>query len=163
MKIKKVIFSYDFIGSIIFAFLIYVFFPNQIDNLFIKDVYTIGISILSIVFSVFFAALAIIISSSDDEFVKFLINKNYYNSILLSFKITLFSLFFALSYSIILYIITSNLILLKFERQSLIFFIFFVLFFSYSLIATALSANDAIKYSKFRSEYLSTVSKVKSN
>lgn len=62
-----------------------------------------GIGVLSIVFSIFFAALAFIISASDDDFVSFIEEDGYFTSIVKSFKWTVSSLFVALIYSILLY------------------------------------------------------------
>lgn len=144
----------DFIVSISLSILVYIIFPYWVNNEMMKEIFNIGISILSIIFSVYFAALAIIISSSDDGFVRFLEKEGFYNSIISTFEFTLGSLFIALSYSIIIFIATANWIHLKIDVQPVWCFLFFVLLFSYSLIATGQSALDAIKYAKYRSSYL---------
>jgi len=154
MKIKKIIKSFDFVLSIIFSLIVYLIFPCWLNNEMLKDIYGIGISVLSIIFSVYFAALAIIISSSDDSFVRFLEKEGFYQEIVSMFEFTLGSLFVALSYSIVIYITTSNWIIMKIEIQPFWCFLFFIFLFSYSLIATGQSALDAIKYAKFRSKYL---------
>jgi len=151
---KRIVKSFDFILSFLITFLVYLIFPEWLNNEMLKDIYGIGISVLSIIFSVYFAALAIIISSGDDGFVMFLEEEGFYQKILFTFEFTLGSLFIALAYSIILYIVTVNWISLKIEAQPVLGFIFFILLFSYSLIATGLSALDAIKYAKYRSKYL---------
>jgi hypothetical protein len=162
MKIKKIVKSYDFVISVIISLLVYFIFPCWLNNEMLKDIYGIGISVLSIIFSVYFAALAIIISSSDDSFVRFLENEGFYQEIVFTFEFTLGSLFVALSYSIVIYIATSNWIFLKIEIQPIWCFLFFTFLFSYSLIATGQSALDAIKYAKFRSKYLGIESGISS-
>lgn len=154
MKIKDILFSWDFITSVIIAVVFYFILPYWIKNDFAKNLYDIGISVLSIVFSVFFAALAIIISSSDDDFVRFLEQQGDYTAIIDTFKFSLFLLFVALVYSIILSIITSFWTNEKNINQQFHFVVVFIFLFFYGLFATFNSTFDAIKYSKYRTDYL---------
>lgn len=117
-----------------------------------------GIGVLSIVFSIFFAALAFIISASDDDFVKFIEEEGYFTSIIDTFKWTVWSLFFALLYGIILYIVITfynennpPVGSSKIHESAIAIYCF--LFF-YSLVATLQSTNDAITYSKARVKYI---------
>lgn len=157
MKITDFILSKDFLAAIFATIVSIIFLPQWIDNNFAKDIYAVAISILSIIFSVYFAALAIIISSSDDAFVKFLIKENVYDIIIDAFKITLLSLFISLVYSICIYIFTSNWLLSNIHHQPILGFSIFIFLFTYSLFATGQSAIDSLKYAKKRSEYLSLI------
>lgn len=117
-----------------------------------------GIGVLSIVFSIFFAALAFIISASDDDFVSFIEEKGLFTKIVNTFKWTVLSLFVALIYAILIYIVASYSIQYKNKNDETflhisIIAIYCFLFF-YSLIATLLSTNDAIKYSKKRVKFV---------
>ncbi len=154
MKVRDILFSWDMILSAIACGLIYFLFPSEVNNVFAKDIYGVGISILSIIFSVYFAALAVIISSSEDEFVKFLKAKNFYDPLIGIFKWTLGALFFSLLYSLIIYLITSNYIYLNKENQSIWLFDLFVFLCMYALISTGLSCKDALRYANYRSDYL---------
>jgi len=129
--------------------------PNWVGGDLIKDLLGMGIGVLSLIFSIFFAALAFIISASDDEFVEFLENDGLFSRLINTFKWTVGSLFFALLYSIILYVISSFRMSLNtsFEMSEWFLGLFSFMFF-YSLIATMLSTNDAIKYSKTRIKYI---------
>ncbi len=154
MKIKNVIISWDFIFSILLAIAAWLFLPYWVANQFTITLYEIGISVLSIIFSVFFAALAIIISSSDDDFVRFLEEKGDYTAIIETFKFSLTVLFIALVYSIILTVITSHWITQNHLNQQFYFITIFCFLFFYGLFATFNSTYDAIKYSKYRTIYL---------
>ena len=72
MRFKQVLGSLDLWAALGLAVVFAVLLDDWVPNEFAKDIYSIGISVLSIVFSVYFAALAIIISASDDDFVAFL-------------------------------------------------------------------------------------------
>lgn len=163
MKIKDIIISWDFILSLATAIVLWIFLPFWISNQFTITLYEIGISVLSIIFSVFFAALAIIISSSDDDFVRFLEETGDYTAIINTFKYSLTVLFIALLYSIILTAITSYWINLELINQQFYFITIFSFLFFYGLFATFNSTYDAIVYSKFRTRYLNANKKNKGN
>ncbi|MBR9916049.1 MAG: hypothetical protein GYB32_14750 [Algicola sp.] len=117
-----------------------------------------GINVLSITFSIFFAALAFIMSSSDDEFVRFLEEDNLFSKLIGTFKWTVGSLFIALFYSIITYVIASFCAAGdRFEKFSEIILGGFCFLFFYSMIATILSTSDAVKYTQRRIKFVSNV------
>jgi len=89
MMIKRVVFAWDFLLAIVGAIFIAVVFPCALPIDFAKDIYNVGISVLSIVFSVFFAALAIIMASSDDDFVRFLEKDGDYTLLINTFQVSL--------------------------------------------------------------------------
>jgi len=154
MKAKDVIISWDFLLSCALSIVAWVILPYWVNNQFTITLYEIGISVLSIIFSVFFAALAIIISSSDDDFVQFLEEEGDYTAIIDTFKFSLSVLFIALVYSIILTAITSYWMIQNHIHQQYYFIIIFSFLFFYGLFSTFNSTYDAIKYSKFRTIYL---------
>ena len=80
MRIRDVFFSWDFIFSTIIVGILIILLPTYISAQFAQDVYSMAITILSIIFSVFFAALAIIISTSEDDFVRFLEDDGIYTA-----------------------------------------------------------------------------------
>jgi len=163
MKIKDIIISWDFLSALCISIILWIFLPFWINNQFTITLYEIGISVLSIIFSVFFAALAIIISSSDDDFVRFLEETGDYTALIDTFKFSLTVLFIALLYSIILTAITSYWINLKLINQQFYFTVVFSFLFFYGLFATFNSTYDAIVYSKFRTKYLNANKKIKGN
>ncbi len=59
-------------SDIVLAIVSAIFLPSCVSNDLVAGYYSIGISVLSIVFSIYFAALAIIIASPPDDFVKFM-------------------------------------------------------------------------------------------
>lgn len=146
--------SWDFGIAVITAILAFILLPTPINNNFAKDVYGVGISVLSIVFSVYFAALAIIISSSDDDFVRFLERSGHYSRIVATFEWTLLSLFIALIYSIALYVFTASWIDATQTGQSKLMFVIFGLLFVYSLFAAFFATGDALKYARYRAKFV---------
>jgi len=156
MKLKQLLLSWDFVVSFIIAVILYLFLPIKISNLFTQDLYEIGISVLSIIFSVFFASLAIIISSGDDGFTSFLEKEGDYTVIIHSFTISLCIIFIALIYSLFAYGITSYRINSGVCVQNRIFFIFFSFLSLYGMFAVGQSTYDSIKYTKFRSVFTKT-------
>lgn len=163
MKIKDIIISWDFLIALCILVILWIILPYWVNNQFTITLYEIGISVLSIIFSVFFAALAIIISSSDDDFVRFLEETGDYTAIIDTFKFSLTVLFIALLYSIILTAITSYWINLKLINQQFYFTVVFSFLFFYGLFATFNSTYDAIVYLKFRTKYLNANKKNKGN
>jgi hypothetical protein len=162
--ILSIVLCWDFLGAAALTLGTCLFLlPGDIKNEFARDIYGIGVSVLSIVFSVYFAALAIIISSSDDDFVAFLEEGGHYSVILWSFKWTLLCLFVALVYSIIVYALSSSWLSVNVGSQSKWFFVPFIGLFSYSLFAAFNAVLDSLKYSRFRVMFVSKTSEIRNN
>ena len=150
MRISNILMSWDIIVAAIVAVILYFVLPTQIDNDFASTVYGIGITVLSIVFSVYFAALAIIISSGDNDFIHFLEDGGNYTTIISSFRFSLILLFVSLVSSIIMSVITAILGINNIDAQHKFVLSIFSFLFSYSLFATAISSLDAIRYAERR-------------
>jgi len=156
MKLKEILLSYDTFVSLTITLIVCYFLPTHVMASFCNSVYYIGITVLAIVFSLFFASMAIIMSTPDNKFIKFLEEDNLYTDLMKTFKFTLLMLFIGLGYSIFMYAYSSYLtthINIK-ETQNKIWFLLFVLIFTYSLMATALSISDSIMFSKYRIDFL---------
>jgi hypothetical protein len=156
MKFSNIILSWDFVISIVLTLATAIILPEMLKMSFCISFYNTGITILSIVFSLFFAALAIIMTSSDNDFIEFLEEENDFSALLDSFKITLAMLFFSLIYSIVLFVSSDFFAKdnnLNFEQHK-IFFLVFEFLFTYSLLSTALSVMDTIKFSGLRGQFL---------
>ena len=154
MKIKYILLSWDFIGAALLGIGVFFILPTWVSSSFAKDLYAIGISVLSIVFSVYFAALAIIMSSSDDDFIKFLEEEEQYTTIVSSFEFSLLILFLALIYSLGIYAFSSFWLTNNWSNQEKSWISVFIFLFFYGLFAAFNSTRDAIKYSKFRTKFL---------
>lgn len=150
------IMHYDFMAGLL-VFIVSIFMlPSQISSLFAKDIYGVAITVLSIIFSIFFTALTIIITSSDDAFIKWLVKNNYYKELTRLFKFTLTLLFIALVSALVLYLVTAGYIADYADSavQSKWWLIVFSSLFAWSLIATGSSSLDAIKYAERRAIFL---------
>lgn len=156
MKIRHIILSWDFFLSLIITLVTALFIPSWLKIGFCSSFYNVGITVLSIIFSLFFAALAIIMTSSDNEFIEFLEENGDFKALLDTFKVTLIMLFVSLIYSIVLYVCSEYIAKHVAETaiQHKIFFLIFEFLFMYSMLATALSVKDTIVFSDFRSRYL---------
>jgi len=94
-------------------------------------------------------------SSSDDEFVAFLEEEKMFTTLVNSFKYTLWWLFVALAYCIILYIsITYEHDLYPKCLVNKYLIVIYCFTFFYALIATLLSTNDAINYAQRRIKFV---------
>jgi hypothetical protein len=156
MKIRDILWSWDFISSFILAIICYLVLPCKINSEILREVYSVGITVLSIIFSIYFAASAIIITSSVDDFILFLEETNLYTNLIAFFKYTLVTLFIGLIYSIIVFLVTVYLekISNTVHLQNKILVTIFVFLFFYSLFTTIITTKDAIKFAEYRSKFL---------
>lgn len=159
ITLKEIIFSWDFIVSMLLTIALSFVLKDPISSEFAKDIYGVGISVLSIVFSVYFAALALIITSGDDDFVHFLEEAGDYTGIIYTFKFSLIALFSALIYSIFIYAFTAAQIYQSKAGQVQVlqyeFFLWiFIFLFSYGLCAALGATLDSITYAMFRIKFL---------
>jgi hypothetical protein len=156
MKLSNIILSWDFVIAIVLTLATAVILPVMLKMSFCISFYNTGITVLSIIFSLFFAALAIIMTSSDNDFIAFLEEENDFSALLDSFKITLAMLFFSLIYSIVLFVSSDYFAKNNIPdiEQHKIFFLVFEFLFTYSLFSTALSVRDTIKFSDLRGQFL---------
>jgi len=156
MRLSTVILSWDFVVSVILTLTSAIFLPSMLKIGFCISFFNVGITVLSIIFSLFFAALAIIMTSSDNDFIEFLEEENDFTALLDTFKVTLLMLFISLIYSIILFVISDYFAKLNDDQfqQHKIFFLFFEFLFCYSLLSTALSIKDTIRFSEMRGKFL---------
>jgi hypothetical protein len=153
-RVRSILLAPDILVSLLISFLVLYLSPDKISNEFSRDIYSVGITVLSIVFSVYFAALAIMISSSDDEFIEFLEQEGGYTTLIGNFRFSLAVLLFALIYSIVLYTLTTVWFYNKRVEQSEYLFIIFVFVSTYGLLATFAASNDAINYALYRAKFL---------
>lgn len=122
-----------------------------------RDFYSVCASVLSIVFSVFTASLAVIVASPDDKFVRFLEKEGLYGDLLFGFRVTLGALFFALVYSIVAYAWSAFQFDAQVPRQHRFGLIVGASLLAYSLGATLSSAYSAIKYAEKKAEFLQRI------
>lgn len=161
MGLRNYILSYDTYCAVVVAIFMLLALPAQVSVDFAKDIFAVGISVLSIIFGIFFAALAFIISATDNEFVKLLEEKKYFTSLIKSFEVTLGSLFIAMIFAIFFYAYTSLKASNGEKLLGKLWIIFFFFLFSYSLVATLLATRDAIRFSKYRIKFMDILSKDK--
>ncbi len=152
--IKSIIVSWDFVVAALIATSAFWLLPQKVANDFARDIYNVGITSLAIIFSVYFAALAIIISSGDNDFIDFFDEEGDYTRLIKSFRYALFTLLVALLLSITFYTVATILFYKKEPDQPKILMTVFSFFASYSLLATFMAANDAIEYALYRVKFL---------
>ncbi|GAB3571417.1 hypothetical protein [Hymenobacter daeguensis] len=154
MTFKSIILSWDLAGAILVLMLSYYLLPDCVSQDFAVVCYNTGVSVLSILFSVYFAALAIILSSSSDEFVAFLEKDGSYSAIIGLYKYTLKVLFIGLVFSIAASVATSYLNNIGIKEQGKLFVSSFLSLFFYGVFCSYNSAKDAISYSMYRMKFL---------
>lgn len=154
MNWRSLFFALDFWAACAASVLVRVTLPALIKNELAKDFYGVGLSILAILFSVFFAALAIIMASTDDEFVKFMEAAGDYSRLISTMRFTLYSLFIALIVSILLYVYSAYRISSGVGCQHWWLLDSFSFLFIYALFASLSTTHDAIRYSQNRVRFL---------
>jgi hypothetical protein len=161
--VKIVLRHWDLVASISVAAGALVLLPPWVKASFVISLYEMGISVLSIIFSVFFAALAVIISAGDDKFVMYLRSYGLYDGLLWQFKFTLRLLFLSLVFSIVAFAVTAAAESQQFKYQAIIVFSFFCFLFVYSLFASVLAVGSAMRYAQSRMTYLEMVEREKAD
>lgn len=154
-RLESIFLSWDWPLAAIITGVLALSLPKGLTYTTANGIFEVSISVLSIVFSVFFAALAILITSGDNEFVRFLENDGLYQGIVNTFRITFASLAIALLAAILLFITslppTSSTHSPPYPSLLLIAFGFIGL---YSLFAAISASFDIIKYAQFRAQFL---------
>jgi len=155
MKLKYIFVSWDFITALFVFLFSFIVLPKEIFAEDAINIYQVGVTILSLIFSIYFASMAFILSSSDDEFVLFLEEKGHFTYLIESFSYTLKVVFIALMFSL------SFLIMNFFVMEKIVapinsrFIVsLFLLIGSYSLFCVIGTTMDSIKFVKYRIEYL---------
>lgn len=154
-KMNSILLSWDFISTAVISLILVFLLPPYIPLKLVKEVSNIYITILAITFSIFFAALAIIISSSNDEFILFLEKDDgLFTSIIWTYKITLFINFIALLLSVVIFIISAIFLEKDFGYQHKWIITVGTSMFLYSCFSVLSSILDSVKYSSKRIKYL---------
>lgn len=158
MKNSEIIRSWDLILALALTFITFLCTPDYLTLDFCKSFYNIGVTVLSIIFSIFFAALAIILTSSESDFILFIEEEGgTFTALLDSFRFTLSLLFTSLIISICFFVLTDYTIIYSENSKGIqhkSFFLIFEFVFLYSLFATGLSVWDTISFSKYRVRFL---------
>jgi len=164
IKLKRIFISWDFFGAAIFASIYGYLVNSDISADIVKNITALAVTTLSIIFSVYFAALAVLITSVDNEFKKFLQSFNAYTELIWSFKFTFLLIFLALTFSIILYVTS----LFEMEKNipgvyPLGIMVPYIFITIYSLFCTVSSSLDAIKYAEYRTKHALITKQVENN
>jgi hypothetical protein len=148
------IMSWDVALALVVALVLALLLPRYCSLPFLKDVYALGATVMSIVFSMFTAALAIIVSSPSDKFIVFLEEDGLFSDMLFGFRLTLGALFMALVTSFILFAWSSAQLAASVLTQHEFGAILFGFVFTYALGATASTTYASIQYAQRRAEFL---------
>jgi len=156
---KQFLFKHwDLVISVAIVVELFQHLPARLSTAFLKDAYSGGIAVLAVVFSVVFAALSLLASIGDDEFLTFLEDEdNALSTLLKSFKTTLNLLFGGLIVSIVLFGIASYLASVGHKDQESWSFALFCFTVIYALISSRLIANDVIHFAMLRAKFLAAV------
>ena len=159
---RRIVLSWDWILALIVVIAASYSIPQGANIGYAKELYSTGISVLSIVFSLFLTSLAILITAGDNEFVRFLEEDGSYTRIVSTFKITFLLLSLSLVSAIVLHAI--SLRVYEVEPQALVSrsqLLLFSFVGMYSLLATVQSSLDMLKYAELRARFLNITSRRK--
>jgi hypothetical protein len=146
--------GWDFFAALAAAAVAWRLLPEWVSNTLAKDLYGLGVTVLSIVFAVFFTALAVIMTAGGDEFVGFLRSLGVYRGIMHTFQFTLVLLFVALITAVCGFAATATAIDTGWASQDRRIVAGFAFLFFYSLFAVIDSTNDAVLWSRYRVEFI---------
>lgn len=155
--ITKIIKSLDFIGAVLctiiyIRYVIITPFSSDIEDL-LKNLLANLLSVSSSLFSILFAAFAIILTLADERFLKFLKQQNVLDKILLPFWLV--------SMLYIINIIT-NIATIFFNGEIIKYLIGFSVFtFSWAIFGTIFLVNDTINFSRRRADFLEYEKEIK--
>jgi len=119
----------------------------------------VGTSVLSLHFSVFFAALAVIVSAANEEFLIWLESdvptgeKGDYEKIVSAYRFSLIALFVALIVSLWFFGYTTIRIGNGVRYQHNWFLVAFTFVFFYGLFVAVQASFYAVRFSQFRNEF----------
>ena len=160
-RLQRIILGWDFLLAFLITIVVGLLLicgrdvPLHVAN----QIFSMSIGLHSILFSVFFAVLAILITSSDDTFARFLEEDHSYTEILWSYKVTLLILFLALLLSLGLFILSlpyeSSVPLEPMNPYPTGALILFCFISAYALMATMNSCLEAIRYARYRVRFIS--------
>ncbi len=119
-----------------------------------KDIYQTAISVLSIVFAVFFAALAVVITAPSDDFIEFMQQDDGFGRLTWNFRWTLFCLCFALGFAMVLASRAAIRVASREEHELSAFLVTLCFAGVYALCAAAQAAGDCISFAHYRVKYL---------
>jgi hypothetical protein len=150
---KKIVLSWDTIISLVVTAVAWKFIPEDVTNKLALSIYGTAITVLAIIFSIFFASLAVILAFPDNEFIVFIeAPGKLFSRLLVFFRTTLAALFVSLVYTIGVYVSLSFCDPESETLQGL--FIAFIFLFTYSLFATAIAVDVTLKLTSRRAGYL---------
>ncbi len=153
-NLKSIVWSADFGVAAVAAVGFCIALTDTVAAATAVEIYQLAVSVLSIVFAVYFAALAIIVAAPDDDFVRFLEEEGDFTRLVWAQRYCLRALFVALTLSIGLYV--RLVIAAGPDRQGVepSWLLTLQMFVSaYALLATLLSAGDCINFAQRRAEY----------
>jgi phosphoglycerol transferase MdoB-like AlkP superfamily enzyme len=154
MKLGSIVKGWDLWCAVLAAVVMFLLLPRAADTSFAKDLYGVGINVLSVIFAVYFAALAIIMASPDNDFILFMEQTGDFSELVSSLQVTQWTLFVALIVSLLLYGWTADEVSAKVGVQSRRLLVLFGFVFFYALFSAAGAAHDAIQYSRYRTKFL---------
>ena len=138
--------------------------PRELPVTFLRDAYSTGIAVLAVVFSVVFAAITLLASVGDDEFIDFLEEEDCaLTALLKSFTATLNILFGALIISIVAFGWSRYAESQARKEEPSWEFAVFCFSLLYALIASRLVGNDVIRFATLRARFISSKGEGKSS
>lgn len=156
ITVSRVVEAKDFIYASLVAVLCIFLLPSECLTLNAQSsILGMAISVLSILFAIFFAALGIIISVPSKDFIDFANKKKALTRIIGSFEWTLIALFVALIFSIVIWsYIQLAATGCGLKSPGICLFSLFVFLFVYSLLSAFISSIDCTKMIYRYLEYL---------
>lgn len=127
-------------------------FKGGVSMLIAKELFGMGLTVLSIVFAVYFTALSIIISAGDDDFIGFLAELSIYEKLVNVYRFTLWLLFVALLASGAFYLVA--VLSPEHAKAPGWLMAIFIWLSTYGLFSTMSSTRDSLQFATRRVQWL---------
>lgn len=152
---KSVFLSWDFLAALGVVVAVFVLLRVPLSVAIARELFGFGLTLGALIFSVYFAALAVIAAAGDDDFVHFFAEGGEYFWLIEVFRITLLVLFVTLLASLSMFFYVAYLAAID-PKTILSHWLVSLFSFTivYPLFASVNAAWDATKYAERRARYL---------
>ena len=155
-EVKNKFISWDFFISLAITAFLFFIIPDRINLNFAMEMYSVGITMLTMCIFYFLAILALLVSASDEGFILFLKDEGIYLSIFNTYRYTIVVLFVGLMYMLVMYghASFSKHMMPNVNDQNRYMFLSFLFLFIYAVFTVFESCLDSVNYLKVRVRYL---------
>lgn len=153
-RLRSILWSIDTLVGVLGAIVALILIGGDVSLLLIEKMSWMIITSSSLLFSIYFVSVNFIFSSSEDEFVLFLIRDGFYDELLYGFKWTMGALFVSLLFGAMSYLTAVHLQILGESTVASASTVIMFGVYVYAVAAAVLAVFDIIKFSQRRANFI---------